>query len=309
MESHQESTGAVKVFRDTQVRGLLRPQDAIAWMREAVIAESKGQLAAPARLNAPIGEGNLVLTAGSFVERAYGYRVYDTLGLPESEQIVVAHDAHSGAIEAIAIGSEIGLRRTSALGGVAHDALAPNRPISVALIGAGRQGQGQLWALQAVRTITNVKVFSRTQDNRNATAQRLDSTYGFPVTAVGSAEEAVTDADVVIMATNSPSPVIQTEWLAENCYVATVGPKQGGHSEFDDDLLHKARIITTDSMNQLSTSELPIHSNKAEPTIVPLAQLIENPPSPEGLRVYLSVGLAGTEPYLLHRLAAQVVSK
>lgn len=174
MESHQESTGFVKVFRDPQVRELLRPQDAIAWMREDVIAESKGQLAAPARLNAPIGDGNLVLTAGSFAERAYGYRVYDNLGLPESEQIVVAHDAHSGAIEAIAIGSEVGLRRTSALGGVAHDALAPNRPISVALIGAGRQGQGQLWALQAVRTITNVKVFSRTQDNRNATAQRLD---------------------------------------------------------------------------------------------------------------------------------------
>lgn len=123
------------------------------------------------------------------------------------------------------------------------------------------------------------------------------------MTAVGSAEEAVTGADVVIMATNSPSPVIKTEWLAENCYVAMVGPKQAGHSEFEDDLLHKATIITTDSLNQLSTSELPIRSDKAEPTIVPLARLIENPASSAGLRVYLSVGLAGTEPYLLHRLA------
>ncbi len=54
----------------------------------------------------------------------YGYRAYDTFGHPEAEQVVVLHDGRTGAVRAVAVGEELGSRRTGALGGVAVDTLA-----------------------------------------------------------------------------------------------------------------------------------------------------------------------------------------
>lgn len=291
------------VYTDQEVRRSLRAEDAVAWMREAVIAERDGQLISPARINADIGEGRIVMTAGSTRDRSYGYRVYDTLGLPESQQVVVAHDAGSGAVRAIAVGSEIGLRSTAALGGVAHDALAPHKRITVALIGSGRQAQGQLWALAAVREIGEVRLYSRDAERREAVAEHLDANHPFPVRPVGSPQEAVNHADVVVLATTSATPVIRTEWLEADTYVATVGPKQVSRAEFGEDLLRAAAVITTDSLAQLGAYDPPAVAAQPGIAVAPLGDLVESPPPAEGIRVYLSVGLAGTEPHLLHRLA------
>lgn len=292
-----------RVFTDDEISDLLRPEDAIAWMREALLAEREGRLISPARVSAMLDSGKLILTAGSMAGAAYGYRVYDTMGLPGSEQIVVAHDPQNGAVLAIAVGSEVGLRRTAAIGGVAHDVLAPRCPVTVAIIGAGNQAKGQLWALQAVREVAGVKLFSRDPARRDAVAKSLDDTYAFPVHGASSARDAVEAADVVVLATNSGVPVIRTEWLRRDAYVATLGPKQIGRSEYDEELLRAADIIVTDSITQLNGYHPPAVAAQSGIDIGSLADLIASPPESAGLRVYLSVGLSGTEPYLLHRLA------
>jgi alanine dehydrogenase len=64
--------------------------------------------------------------------------------------VVVVHDESSGQVRAVAIGNELGPRRTGAIGALAADELAPADARTVAVIGSGVQAYTQVWALSAV---------------------------------------------------------------------------------------------------------------------------------------------------------------
>ena len=58
-------------------------------------------------------------------------------------------------------------------------------------------------------------------------------------------------ADLVIVATSSPTPVIETAWLEPDVVVTTLGPKQEGRAEFPIELVTEAAFVVTDSPAQL----------------------------------------------------------
>lgn len=295
----------MRVLTDDDVRRSLSAADAVAWMREAVLAHAAGELLAPPRVSAHVGDGRIVLTAGAG-PGWYGYRAYDTFGLPGGEQVVAVHDGETGRVSAIAVGSALGQRRTSALGGVAHDALAGRGPLTVAVIGSGRQALGQHWALRAVREVGHTSVYSRDPEHRDAAVEELRAEHERPVLPAGSAQEAVEGADVVLLATTSSTPVIRTAWLGPDTYVAALGPKALGGAEYDDDLLDTASVVTSDSVEQLRDLTPSALTPAVDAALRPLADLVATAPPASGRRVYLSVGLAGTEPYLLRRLVASL---
>lgn len=116
------------------------------------------------------------------------------------------------------------------------------------------------------------------------------------------------DADVVILATSSSTPVIDTAWLEPDCVVLTLGPKQVGRAEFSADLLDGA-FVTTDSLAQLHAYHPPAVAaeHHAAGGVVSLGDVIADRVEPPniGRRVYLSVGLAGTEVALLAAMALE----
>jgi hypothetical protein len=62
---------------------------------------------------------------------------------------------------------------------------------------------------------------------------------------------------VVVLATNSPTPVLDPAWLSPGTAVTTLGPKQVGRSEFDPSLAASAGLVTTDSVRQLNGYDPP----------------------------------------------------
>jgi ornithine cyclodeaminase len=84
------------------------------------------------------------------------------------------HDETTGAVRAIAVGNELGPRRTGAIGTVAADALASPTATVAAIIGTGTQAATQLWALSAVRNLSEVRIFSRNQARRDAFVKRAE---------------------------------------------------------------------------------------------------------------------------------------
>src|SRR5690606_11610449 len=115
----------------------------------------------------------------------------------------------------------------------------------------GRQAWTQLWAIAAVRSLTDVAVYSRDPNSRGAFAARAATQLGVPARAVDSALDAVAGRDIVVLATSSPTPVMQAAWLAPGTALTTVGPKQLGRAEFGADLPDRAALIATDSPAQL----------------------------------------------------------
>ncbi|MBY8871076.1 ornithine cyclodeaminase family protein [Micromonospora sp. PLK6-60] len=282
---------------------------AVAAMRDALLAAYEGRLIAPPRAAAPLGGGRLVLTAGHLTGEWYGFRSYDTFGHPYGEQLVVLHDAGSGAVRAIAVGEELGSRRTGGLGGVAVDALARPDAATLGVVGSGRQAWTQVWAAAAVRPLREVTVHSRSAARREAFAARVRSELGVPARAVGTAAEAVRDRDVVVLATTSVTPVLAAADLAPGTHLNAVGFKQVDRHEFGPDLLDAADLLVTDSPAQAAGYVPPMlaavepYAGRLRDLGAVLAGAVPGRTGADQISVFCSTGLAGTEVFLLDRLA------
>jgi ornithine cyclodeaminase/alanine dehydrogenase-like protein (mu-crystallin family) len=300
----------VTVLSDEDVRSWLRAADAVRWMGEAIDAHHRGELVAPPRVHADLGGGRLTFTAGRLRGSWFGYRSYDTLPGEPGEQVVVVHDEATGLVRAVVIGSELGRRRTGAIGGAAAQALAPPDASAAAIIGTGQQAWTQLWALAAVRNLTEVRVFSRDLGRREAFATQARTLTAAACQPAPTARDAVHGAQIVILATSSLAPVIEAGWLDPGAYVCTLGPKQRGRAEFGHDLAEAAGLMATDSLAQVDAYDPPsmLAGTPHRDRLVSLGAVRagEEHPPPGRLRVFFSAGLAGTEAYLADRLAGQV---
>jgi len=112
----------VKVLFGSDVRSRLDTAHAVRGARRALVDAHRGVLAAPPRLHADLGERGLVFTAGGYLDGPVGFRVYG-LWPGDSDQAVLVWDG-TGRLAGCVVGTEIGARRTGALGGAAVDALA-----------------------------------------------------------------------------------------------------------------------------------------------------------------------------------------
>ncbi|MFU8871287.1 ornithine cyclodeaminase family protein [Micromonospora sp. SL4-19] len=296
------------LFSDEDVAAVDAPFT-VAAMRDALLAAYEGRLIAPPRASAQLDGGRMVLTAGHLTGEWYGFRSYDTFGLPVSGQLVVLHDARSGAVRAIAVGEELGSRRTGGLGGVAVDALARRDAATLGVVGSGRQAWTQVWAAAAVRQLREVTVHSRSAARREAFAARVRAELGVPARAVDSAAAAVRDRDVVVLATTSTTPVLAATDLAPGTHVNTVGFKQVNRHEFGPDLLDAADVLVTDSPAQAAAYVPPMlttvepYAGRLRDLGAVLAGAVPGRTGADQISVFCSTGLAGTEVFLLDRLA------
>lgn len=297
----------VTILTDTDIAARLDARSAVGWMRSALLAEHRGELHSPPRVSTSLGDGRLVFTTGALEGEWYGYRSYDSFDTSPGAQVVVVHDRRTGILRGVAVGNELGPRRVGAIGAVAVDALAPSSASTLGIVGTGVQAWNQLWAISVVRELTEVTVFSRSADRRNAFAARVSTELGLPVVAAPSARETVEGKALVVLATNSPVPVIDASWVAPGSYVTTLGPKQFGRAEFGPDLVARADVAVTDSLAQTAAYDPPfiLTGTVQHDRLVSLgAVLAGDAPAPTlgQTVVFCSVGLAGTETYLLAKL-------
>jgi ornithine cyclodeaminase len=298
---------------DGQISARLTPQAAVAAMRQAIADAERGVLAAPARVSSDLGQGRLIFTTGARAGEWFGYRSYDTFGADPGAQVVVVHDWRTGLVKAIAVGHELGRRRTGAIGGVAVDVLARPDAAQLALVGTGNQAWAQLWAVSSVRAIAGVRVWSRDAGHRESFARRAEAELGVAARPARSAHDAVHAADIVILATSSPVPVIDPSWLADGCHVTSLGPKQQGRAEFGTALAGRADVLVTDSVAQAHAYQPPFVLD-GTPDMARLARLgsvldgtTPGRTDPGQVTLFCSVGLAGTEVHLLAELTGQEV--
>ena len=101
--------------------------------------------------------------------------------------------------------------------------------------------------------------------------------------------------------------MIDARWIAPGSYVSTLGPKQQGRAEFGLDLPAAAALLVTDSRQQIDAYQPPnvLVGTPHHERLVTLGAVRAGEvsrPDPDGISLFFSVGLAGTEAFLLHRL-------
>ena len=115
--------------------------------------------------------------------------------------------------------------RVGAAAGIGARLMARPDSRKVGIVGSGGMARTALEALIAVRPIDEVKVFSRSADNREAFALEMTDRFAIPVTVAPSAREAVRGADILVSATDSLQPVIEADWLEPGMHVVAIGPQ------------------------------------------------------------------------------------
>jgi len=267
---------------------------AVEAMRAALRLHAAGHLTAPPRLSA----AGLTFTVGATAD-AFGFRAYPRVETPLEEQLVAVWTAQ-GQVEGVIVGSALGPLRTSALGAVATDVLARPDASCLGLIGSGVQGRAHALAVAAVRPLSQVLVYSRDAGKREKLAAELRG-LGLSATAAASAERVCAGSDLLTLATNSPQPVIEADWVRPGTHVCTLGPKEQERCELPPELAGRCALIVTDSPAQLEASGGQLRWGAA---VRALGGCVQNPPSrrPGDITLFLSVGLAGTEVVLAGEL-------
>jgi ornithine cyclodeaminase len=272
---------------------------------EGALGERTARTAiSPPRVSVDIPPSGLTITPGGFqTAGVLGFRVY--VRGERQDQITAIWDLLDGRLRGIVVGPELGQIRTGAIGGVAMKWMAPAGTVRVGVVGAGEQSRTQLLALKAVRpTIQEVRIFRRDPVRRKDTSQRWSREMRLDVSPVESAREAVHDSQVVVLATDSPTPVLNASWLSPGVHVNCLGPKYRGRSEIGLDLLEGADWLACDFPEQYQREEDFIAQGTPQMArIRDLAELVSSRPTrpPELRTVFLSHGLAGTEVAVANR--------
>ena len=178
-----------------------------------------------------------------------GYKAYTTSRKGANFQVGL-FDGKTGELTALLQADYLGQMRTGAASGVATKYLARPESSSIGLFGAGKQARTQLLAVCKVRTIQQVSVYSRNEENRRRFCAEMAPLCGCSVEPVSRPEEAATNKDIVITATSSREPVLFGDWLSDGAHLNIIGSNYLAKSEIDVAVVRRARTIIVDSKDQ-----------------------------------------------------------
>jgi ornithine cyclodeaminase len=161
-------------------------------------------------------------------------------GLPSHLASILLLDPETGALRALLDGRYITEARTAAVSAVSSRLLARPGTKSLAIIGSGVQARSHLEALSKVHTFSQVAVWSPNKANRDRFADEAGTAT---VRAVDHAGEAVVGADVIVLVTSSPTPVLESGWVKPGAHVIGVGACRPNQREIDPALTARARVF------------------------------------------------------------------
>jgi ornithine cyclodeaminase len=230
----------VRVLDEEDVRRLLPMADCISAMEEALRSLARGEVYNPLRpVFRPPNEPSLMGLMPA-------YRGGDTplwslkaltivpgnssRGLDSHQGFVALFDGDTGEPRALVNAGGITAIRTAAVSAVATKLLAREGARTLAILGTGTQARSHLEAMRAVRDFERILVWS-------GSGRSLDGAE-----SVGTAEEALGDADVVCTTTASGEPVVQRQWLKPGVHLNAVGSSVPNARELDSQTMADASL-------------------------------------------------------------------
>lgn len=237
-------------LQEDDVRALLPMGEAIGLVRDSFVALAGGAGQNHPRRRLRTGSGAVLHSMAGAFGRYFGTKVYSTHPKHGAHFLVALYEAETGRPLALIEANHLGQIRTGAASGVAVDALAPPGEAAVAVIGSGFQAATQIEAIAAVRPVGEIRVWSRSPERREQFAAHRSESLGLPVRAVATAKECAEGAGIVVTATYSREPVLESRWIGDDALVCAMGSNQPDRRELPADLIERAGLIAVDSIEQ-----------------------------------------------------------
>ncbi|HEU0003689.1 MAG TPA: ornithine cyclodeaminase family protein [Ktedonobacteraceae bacterium] len=238
------------LLREEDVHAVLTITDTIRAVEEAFVALAQDQATNRPRIRMLEEQGVMHLLAASIPPMGVmGYKTY-TVFRSGMRFVVMLFSTHNGHLLSVIEAEWLGSMRTGATSAIATNYLARPESAVVGLMGAGQQAMLQLLGICAVRHISMVNVYSRRLPECEKFCERMSHGLKIPVRPVASPREAVEEADIVITATSSSTPVFPGDWLKAGCHINAIGSNWASRRELDLATLQRCDRIVTDSCEQ-----------------------------------------------------------
>jgi alanine dehydrogenase len=290
---------------EQQVRDILSMKQCVSLMRDTFTALREGRATNQPRRRIVLPTGSTLHSMGGAWGKYFGTKFYSTHPKHGAHFFFYLFDAETATPLAVFEANWLGQIRTGAASGYATDILAAPTASTLGIIGSGFQAASQIGAIREVRNIKEIRVWSRSEEKRAIFA----NTHG--AKAVATAEEAVRDCDIVVTATSSGDPVLESSWIKDGAHINAMGSNRGKRRELPTDLIQRASLIAIDSIEQgkIEAGDLLMAGvDWTDPRIVELAKVTARP-SGNPVTIFESLGL-GVEDviagaFVYERLLAQ----
>lgn len=235
---------------ESDVESLLTMEMALDAVEGVFRERGEGRATNRPRYRLPFEGGSLqVMSAAAPGLGVAGLKVYSAMRTG-SRFHVHLYDTKTGGLLAIIEANQLGRVRTGAASGIATKYMARGDASTVGIIGCGYQASTQLQALCAVRAIGAVRAFSPTAERRETFASDMTAALDIPVVPVATAEEAASDADIVVTITSASKPVLEGKWLRPGTHINAAGGNHWMRRELDEVAVRRADVLVVDDLEQ-----------------------------------------------------------
>ena len=233
-------------LNEADIRGVLSGGALTDVIADALAGFSAGNVDQPVRTALEIAERSFfgLMPAFERGQALFGAKLVTVVpgnagrGLPTHQAVIALFHAATGSLAGLLDGRYITEARTAAASAVSVRHMARADSAVLAVLGSGVQAASHFEALCRERHFRDVRVWS-------PTPQHLEEfVRGRPCArAAHSAAEAVSGADVVVVATSSVTPAIENAWVAAGTHVIAIGACRPSQREVDGALMARSRLV------------------------------------------------------------------
>lgn len=250
------------VIPEEQAAGVLTMQDSIAAVRDAYLACARGEMYPGGRIAMPVsGEKNSGqwLTAVCTKIPIFGSKFSAVFpdnpkrGMPTDQSTISLYSAENGEQLALIGANYLTALKTGASAGVATDLLARPDACRLGIIGTGTQAFTQVLAIQAVRPLTQLRIYDMSEARMDAFAERIRAVQNspYPIILCKDANDCVQGADIVCTVTPSRKPVFDADALQPGTHLNAIGSFTPYMQEIAEETVQKASFVFTEHVDGL----------------------------------------------------------
>ena len=270
----------MRVVGSDEIRRAIGLPESIEAMRDAVIAQSRGECDTPMPMHLDLSAGGggevhikssyrrggrhfALKMAGSYVERPYGAILL--VSVEDGETLTYFDD-----------GGHLTDLRTAAVSAMVARELG-RTDASLGILGTGVQARLQARLHAEILRLERVTVWGRNPDHLSACVRELSASLGVRAVAAASPAEVASASRLIVTTTASRQPLLRAADLLPGTHVSAVGADTPGKQELDADILRRASLLLVDSLPQcLKLGELQ-HAPAEAPRAVEIGAFCASP--------------------------------
>ncbi|WP_327438812.1 ornithine cyclodeaminase family protein [Pseudomonas donghuensis] len=273
------------VIDQPHARQLLAQVDVPQILRNLFRDLAAGQAVQPPQqlVEFPAGKGDFINYGGVLAqERVYGvktspYIVREQGPLVTAWTLLMSMD--SGQPLLLCDAGELTTARTAATTAVAVDALAATDARRLTLVGSGPIARAHLHYARGLRDWQDIRLYSPSLSEQSAGQRQALTDLDPRLVLCASLEQAVVDADVILLCTSSASPVLDPRQLSKPALITSISTNAVRAHEVPPASLNEMdvycdyRVTTPGSAGEMRIASEQ-HGWQAEAIVGDLAQLI-----------------------------------